>query len=113
MGKSKKDTAYAYAAGLLDGDGYIGIPPKKNRRPGTPTIVVEITSPEALKFLQDLFEVGAIHRCKKRKPHHRQSWRWTVKYRQAYGVAQKISPYMVIKKDKVYCILSYYKINKS
>ena len=119
MGKIEKDIVYSYAdiahsyaAGLLDGEGYIGIPPKKNRRPGTPTIVVEMTSHAVLKFLQDLFEVGSIHKCKKRQPHHRQSWRWSTRYRKAYDIAQKIYPYTVLKKDKVYCILSYYK-NKS
>jgi len=109
MGQSKKDTAYAYAAGVLDGEGYIAIPPRKDKRPGVPLIQVEMTSYKVIKFLHDLFQVGSVYRCKKRQPHHLQSWKWTVKYRQAYKIAQKVYPYIVLKKDKVYCILSYYK----
>jgi len=109
MGKSKEDTAYAYAAGILDGEGYIAVPPRKDKRPGTPIIQVEMTSHEIIKFLYNLFQVGSVQKPKKRQPHHLQSWKWTVKYRQAYKTAEKVWPYIVHKKDKIYCILSYYK----
>ena len=109
MGLSNE--AHAFAAGLIDGEGYVAVVNRPDRRAGTPVICVEMTSHEVIIYLRDTFNLGAIHRCKKREKHHKQSWKWQVKYRQAHSVARKIYPYAIEKKDKIYCILQYYPEN--
>lgn len=109
MGASNEN--YAYAAGIIDGEGHVGVSNRPDRRTGTPVIVVEMSSHEVIIRLRDIFTLGAIHRCKKRQEHYKQTWRWSVKYRQAHSVARKIYPYVIEKKDKIYCILQYYPEN--
>ena len=109
MGSSNEN--YAYAAGLIDGEGQVSIIKRLERKGGVPTIVVEMSSYDVIIHLRDTFNLGKIHRCKKRKDHHKQTWRWKVTYRQAHSVARKIYPYIREKKDKMYCILQYYPEN--
>lgn len=109
MGSSNEN--YAYAAGLIDGEGYVAVVNRSDRRAGTPVIIVEMSSYEVIHRLRDIFTLGTIHRCKKREKHHKQTWKWQVKYRQAHSVGRKIFPYLIEKKDKMYCIIQYYPEN--
>jgi len=89
---------YAWAAGLLEGEGCFSYFKKKNRKNTyTCAIHCEMTDEDVIKTLADTFQVGNWYPIKKRADDkvRKQSWRWTVyKQKDVFGVLLKISPYM-------------------
>lgn len=67
---------YAWAAGLLDGDGCITL--GKNGRFRRPEVVVDSTDLEILHEMRRIFGGGCISKKAKVQGHHRQAWHWRV-----------------------------------
>ena len=86
---------YAYAAGIVDGEGSILI--EQGKAPG---VSVTNTSLAMLEFLQSLFG-GSIRKQKTYKSHHRPAWVWSIKYDRALRMLDCILPYMK-EEDKIH-----------
>ena len=93
----KKSLTYSYVAGLFDGEGSVTLT-KKRKTDEFRTVVVSMssTSIELLAFLRNEFG-GCIVRNKKYKPHHKDSWSWSLERRRALCFLNKIIPYMIEK----------------
>lgn len=91
-----KDTDYAYAAGILDGEGSIGLAKAKGRMP-YPVVTVDSTDRELLEWLMDSFG-GSLVIKKKAQEHHRQAWTWRLKDRAALAFLEALLPYLRINR---------------
>src|SRR6266851_7520859 len=100
----------AYAAGIVDGEGSIGL--SKTRRRGQTAqnwnVRLEVASTDwrLLYWLRNTFDLGAIGNV-----HSRAGWRpcgrWTVHKRAAGEVIQAIRPYRVIKAEQADIALAF------
>ena len=102
------DVEIAYAAGLIDGEGYVGVTRTRTNKAAKgcrrgvsyrTMVTVSMTDMRALKFLQRVAGNGRFTKIKKQKRSHRQAWRWTLWSRQAANFLKLIRPYLVIKAE--------------
>lgn len=103
--KALSATDAAYLAGILDGEGYIGIHDRRSTRPRSsrPSICVDVgnTSRELIDWLHRVTGTGTItgdrlHPDPKNKP----MWYWRVGSLSALSVLQQALPYMLIKQGQ-------------
>jgi len=101
MSKEVKD---AYFAGLIDGEGYIGM---ESRGGGwyRPCIRVKMTCQRTIEAIRAHFLVGRVvlrHPATSSpyyKPTHKPQWEWCVTYKGAISVLERIMPYLITKKS--------------
>lgn len=100
---------YAWAAGIIDGEGCIRLArmKRKNRPNDTWTIQVYVANTDIrmLIKLRDLFG-GTIANRKVVSPKHKQQWRWQVFSKKAVAVLTTIKPWLIAKRDQSDVVLS-------
>ena len=104
------EQAYAYCAGVVDSDGYIGIV-KKNGKQCTARLAVVQASEGATTFFYKLFGVG----CRYVRPPRRNSnligrrklYGWSADCASVVPVLQKLLPYLRIKKRQAKLALEF------
>ncbi len=89
----------AYAAGLIDGEGTIGI----TKRDG-PFISMSSTTPELTDKMQSLFG-GNITPRQPRQPTHKLAWVWQLRGRKALNALQLMGPYLLEKRKKAKALM--------
>jgi hypothetical protein len=100
----------AYAAGIIDGEGSIGLAKTRRRGQAAPNwnVRLEVASTDwrLLSWLRNTFDLGAIGNV-----HSRAGWRpcgrWTVHKRAAGEVIQAVRPYLVIKAEQADIALAF------
>ena len=101
---------YIYTAGLIDGEGTIGLVRSSSNKNRSPYVSVSSTSYELVKYLKTTFQ-GSISKHKTYQSHHKTSYSWKLNHDKAIEFIKLISPYMK-EKEKLYranLILSEYK----
>jgi hypothetical protein len=100
-----KREKYAYAAGIIDGEGCIGVYSFGHKKNLYPQLNVTSTDKELCEWLRDLFERGRI--CEVNRSGQRRYWRWDCVGNAALDVLLTVEPYLVIdrKRKKVNCSL--------
>lgn len=102
---------YAYAAGLIDGEGCIFVRKNKDSRRVTEAydlgLKVTMTDYNSVKYLHNLFKVGHIIEYKKENPIHNNGWSWVVRSNKAAEVLNKILPYLKLKKEQALKALEF------
>jgi LAGLIDADG DNA endonuclease family protein len=98
----------AYAAGFIDGEGYIQI--KRHKKTGhfIDTVRVGQSSREILDFLAKQFG-GSVHVMTRAHGNVRQAWVWVIPSRLAEGFVKAIFPYLRVKRRQARIFLSYRK----
>jgi hypothetical protein len=89
----QRDTpqGWAWVAGLIEGEGWIGPSPQAKRR--SAVIGASSTDRDVLDRLHDLTGVGSIYTLKLQKPTHKQGWQWSVSNRRdVHDVLEQILP---------------------
>lgn len=111
----------AYAAGIIDGEGTIGITeiaPGGSRSDGRPMRVspqfrvyvsVAMTEPGAVLFLADLFGMGNVYSRPPRRPGHKGVHSWSVSGPRAAFVVEAIEPYLRVKREQASVVLDFYR----
>lgn len=90
-------TKYAWSAGIIDGEGCIGIWSNKK----TLTVHATNTDKRILLRLKEIFNVGDIYiRLRKDRPNNLPCGKWIVTGKKAYNVLKKIKPYLISKKEE-------------
>lgn len=89
-------TKYIYMAGLLDGEGTIGISRSDTKgRFRAPYISVTSTTPEIITWLHENFG-GTVSKHKIYQDHHKQSWSWRLRnVPQVMTLLENVLPYML------------------
>lgn len=89
----------AYLAGIIDGEGHIGLTDRKSegRENGTKlTIEVQMCDREPIDLLHETFGGSLIFR--ERKAPHRGYWRWRVTHKAARECYEALLPYLRLKR---------------
>ena len=102
---------FIYMAGLIDGEGTVGIT-KDSGKFRIPYISVSTTTPEIASWLKENFG-GIVCNQKVYKAHHKQSYSWRLRnIPQVFALLEQILPYM-LEPDKIRrgtLLLSEYKL---
>ena len=104
----------AYCAGLFDGEGYVGIYPRKPRPPQYPYVTyslhckIGMSTPEPLKLLHRLFG-GSLRKCKKIE-HRKIIWVWEIACRSCEKFLNAIIKYTKVKTPQIRVALKYLKL---
>lgn len=101
---------FIYMAGLIDGEGTIGISRDTNRKSRAPYISITSTTREIMEWLQENFG-GTICVQKVYQPHHKPSWSWRLRNKSAvFSLIAMIEPYMLepAKKARINLLLKEY-----
>jgi hypothetical protein len=72
--QSRSDEAWAWVAGILEGEGWISPAPRSIRQ--QVAVAVESTDLDTIERLAALTQVGRIADIKRRSVNHKPSWRW-------------------------------------
>lgn len=95
----------AYVAGLIDGDGYIGI--KKGKNGNLPVIQFHNSIKQASVYLNKLFG-GTVVCDKPRKEGNRCIWKWMLQGREGCkNFIEKVSRHLVLKQDSAFELLEF------
>lgn len=101
----------AYAAGIIDGEGTIGIRPRRDRRTYSIGVRVAMCEWEAIAFLYQRFG-GHINQVKRRdRDRHRLQITWGLAARQAARFCELILPYLLVKNRQAANALELQSIN--
>jgi hypothetical protein len=111
----------AYIAGLFDGEGSVDFKRRKEKRGKyitnamQITIRVEMTNESILRWLHTVLGVGTVrkrNRSPSVKPHWKDRWTYTARFRDALYVCCVMWPYAHVKLDKINQIIEHYNIKK-
>lgn len=105
-------TQAAYIAGVIDGDGYIGLSKKRtlDQRSGysyRPVVSVSNTKVELLFWLEQITGVGSICAMKRSNLAHKQAFIWQTWSQRAADILRLILPYLILKKKQAELMVSY------
>lgn len=101
----------AYLAGIIDGEGYVGLSRKREptQRSGysyRPVLSVSNTKRELLEWIAEVTQVGSICAMKK-MPRCKQSWVWQTWSQRASTILQQTIPYLIIKHRQARLVIGY------
>ena len=107
--KEISSVSLAWAAGIIDGEGWIGIsyPKVRGKRRHRLCISVANTNPRLPEMMQDLFGGSISREMKKAKPGRKQQWVWQVSAFKAASVLRAIRPFVIGKVEEVQVALEY------
>ncbi len=110
-------TEKAYIAGIIDGEGSIGI--YKHRRPKSTkgytyenSLIVVNTNTILMNYLKEKLG-GSIRERKKPKLNWKLSYSWQVYCNSCYSILKQILPYLQIKKKRTELSIEFYEILSS
>lgn len=84
---------HIYTAGLIDGEGTVGLVSNNHNQHRSPCVSVSSTTPELVKFLKETYG-GSVSRHKTYQDHHKPSWSWKVTHDRALSFLEQVSPYL-------------------
>ncbi len=94
----------AWAAGILDGEGYIA--KEKNRNTTRTTVRVDNTNRLMLEELSKYFGGNIYLNKRKNRPKSKPCWYWRLTCKKAEGFLKEVLPYLVVKKQVTTNILT-------
>lgn len=116
------ETDKAYLAGLIDGEGYIGIlkTMKGNKKHFTsakdylycPIFKIAMTHKPVLEYLHSKY--GGTLNTRKRQiinPKHKEAYDWVIKNRKVMVILDQVYPYMRVKKEEVEILRKFFVTN--
>lgn len=99
-------TLDAYAAGLFDGEGTVGI--RKGKISYNLEVQFHMTDKPVLDFMRLHYGGSEVHLCK-RYPNRRQAYRWNLWCQGAANFLLRIQPFLIVKKDQVAVAIEFSK----
>ena len=98
----------AYIAGIVDGEGSIGLWRHHKNETHTPNVTIANNSLPLLQWIQSKAG-GHIVSKKKRQAHHGDSYAWSVRQDRAIKFLNEIKAYLILKKPQAELITGEYK----
>ena len=98
-----KKTDIAYMAGIIDGEGCIGIHRAGKKPNGNPQYFLRVVIGMCNEYIPNLFRFyfgGQVIFCQPRKENWNPQWRWAVTYEQAAQCLKILLPYLRLKRDE-------------
>ena len=115
------ETDIAYIAGIIDGEGHIEFTRRKEKRKGSTSncirinIRVQMTDQSVLLWMREVIGMGTVrkrNRSPSIKPHWKDSWVYTIRFREAYQLCLLIWPFAHVKLPKIQQIIEHYSLEK-
>lgn len=107
--KSLTETEKAYAAGIIDGEGCIGVYGSRY-----PRLVINVCSTSDLLLAQLRSQFGGhISALKRQKSHHKDRWNWSISSCRAADCIRTIQPYLFIKREEAAIALKFIDAQRS
>lgn len=112
---------YAWAAGLIDGEGCIFIAkknPRSDRKNGakTPNYVVAVKvamcHEETIQRLYEIFQTGSLHKFEHTEEKLSTSYIWVSQAKTVRGILEKIAPYCITKREEIIVALEFLDLPK-
>lgn len=103
-----EETEKAYLAGIVDGEGTVTLMKHHRNETPTPCVSVANNNLQLLKWIKTKVG-GVIVSKKKSKPHHSDSYAWSVRQDRAIRLLGEIKQYLIIKKPHADLIIDKYK----
>lgn len=103
----------SYVAGLVDGEGSIGVYPMKRAVLPVVSITVTMTDATTIMYLRDLFGMGGAYRIDRVCPGHKPRYTWCLRAKRAEVVLRALLPYLRLKRPQAECALAMRAIVKS
>jgi len=101
--KLSNESKLVYLAGLFDGEGSFGLWKKGNNKKRF-EVSVEMRDLDAISRFQNFFG-GTVHKCKIRKAHWNQTWRWRMSGEKAFKALEKMVNFLCLRrKEKFYVV---------
>lgn len=102
----------AYLAGIVDGEGYLGIKRDMVKGRGVSPVFYErisvaSTNRAAIDLFCETFKCGKVYVHRIKKLSKREYWSWEVSNKIATGVLAQLYPYLRIKKPEADIILKF------
>ena len=101
-------TEKAYIAGIVDGEGTVTLMKHHKNEMPAPSVSVANNNLKLLKYLKKRIG-GVIVSKKKYKPHHNDSYAWSVKQDRALSFLKEIKKYLIVKRQQAELITRDYK----
>ncbi len=98
----------AYIAGIVDGEGSIGLWRHHKNETHTPNVIIANNSLPLLKWIQSRAG-GCIVSKKKRQEHHGDSYAWSIRQDRAISFLNDIKSYLIVKRQQADLITGEYK----
>ena len=98
----------AYLAGIIDGEGSIGLWRHHKNETATPNVSVANNSLKLLQWIKQRAG-GTIVSKKKRKAHHNDLYAWSVRQDRAIRLLNDVKEFLIIKRKQAELITSEYK----
>jgi len=115
--KELTETQKAWLAGIIDGEGYIGIvqqPRKDTDKKFNYTLVVKVASTDA-EMIPTCFEwtgIGNVGYKESKNPKWADARTWQIANRQAKYFLEAIEPYLIVKKNQARVALEFHGCKK-
>jgi hypothetical protein len=100
------DVERAYAAGMVDGEGHIGMTPWKVSY--LPIVTVTNTDRRVIDWLASRWVGSTIATHDPRIPAHKVRHNWRLSGRRAYAFLKEIEPYLLLKRGQSNIVFAYY-----
>lgn len=101
-----------YLSGLIDGEGYISLVPRKRKDVKeiyfVPVVKIALTKREIIEILKKDYG-GYIHKRKSSaEKNYNESWTWEVKNRKpVLAFLKQFSEHLIIKKENAYLVMEF------
>jgi hypothetical protein len=96
----------AYAAGMVDGEGHIGLTHWGSSF--LPIVVITNTDKRMIDWFAERFSGGRILRHDRTNDRHRARYNWRIEGRRAYAFLREIEAYLVGKLEQASLVFAYY-----
>lgn len=99
----------AYFAGIIDGEGHVGLHARSGKKYVTsmvPVVEVKMTDKAVILALKERFG-GSFWMKKPGLPHHKVQWRWRVQDRTAGVVISALREFLIVKAKDADAIMDY------
>jgi hypothetical protein len=106
----KKGATEAYFAGFFDGEGYVGIA-RNSKKQFVLECSVTNTDYRPLAAMAEIYG-GKIILLPRRKPQHKQAWRWSCQSKVAECFLRKIYTHTIVKRERIEIALEFRKLFK-
>ena len=106
--KLSSENKLIYLAGLFDGEGSFGNWKKGNNKTRF-EVSVEMRDLDAIYRFKNFFG-GTVHKCKIRKAHWNQTWRWRMSGEKAFAALEKMVNFLCLRRKEKYYVV---KCNKT
>ena len=105
------DVRDAYFAGLIDGEGCIGLYRRSDKKTDQYRAFIEVkmTCEQTVRALCSHFGVGQFTYRPPQREGWKAQWRWRVTDAAARSVAVRISPHMITKKFEVDALIGHWR----